>query len=365
MKPKVFFAPLKTENHKSFLLKLEHLFRTACGKIIGPQQTVAVKVHVGEAGNLLFLPAYYVAELVRLIKKAGGQPFLTDTATLYRGQRANAIDHHRLALSHGFGPETGAPFIAADGLLGGDHAAVSLGGRHFAEVKIASAIYQAQVLVAATHFTGHSQAGIGGTLKNIGMGCASRAGKQMMHTAEPPPIDPQLCNGCAACQRVCRVGAIKIHQSQALIDPAKCIACGECIVACPSKAVGVSWEIPEKELSERIVEFAAGALKNKKGRACFFNFLINIGPDCDCWPFSGQAVVPDIGVAASTDPVAVDQAALDLVDQAPPNPAGAAPDHRPGQDLLKGLYPHLDPTVQLAYAQEIGLGSRSYELIEV
>lgn len=365
MKSKVFFAPAKTENHKSFLLKLEHLFKTAFSDLIGPSDLTALKIHVGEAGNTLFLPHFYVAALVKLIKESGGKPFLTDSCTLYRGQRANAVDHADLATAHGFGPALGAPFISADGLLGSDYATVDIGGKHFSEVKIASAVFNARVLLAATHFTGHSQAGLGGTLKNLGMGCASRSGKQMMHTSEPPPINPDLCTGCAACRQICRVGAVNLLDRKAQIDPAKCLACGECIIVCPSKAIGVSWKIAASDLAERIVEFASGTLKNKKGRAGFFNFLVNIGPDCDCWPFSGQPVVPDLGVLASIDPVAIDQAALDLINRSLPNPSGLAKDHRPGQDLFKQLYPRLDPQRQLAYAEKIGLGNRSYELIGV
>jgi len=283
------------------------------------------------------------------------RPFVTDTTTLYVGQRHNAIDHSNLAAKHGFGPEVlGIPFIVPDGLFGTSEMPVEIDGEIDKKVFIASGIVQCQSLLSVAHFTGHPAACAAATLKTLGMGCASKKGKMKQHAALKFSISDD-CTRCGVCFEHCPADAITLDDVKAHIDQDKCIGCAECMAMCRFGAVKCNWGPECEVLQKSIAEYALGALKGKEDKAAFFNFLLSVTKDCDCFSTPDMdKIVDDIGIVASTDPVAVDKAALDLVE----NKAG-----RKLAELLKNN--KLDPRYQIEHAERIGLGSSSYELIEI
>ncbi len=365
MTAEVFFTDLRANSGNNLLDKVDRLFeRAGFASLIKPRDLVAVKLHFGERGNTAYVRPQFVRQVVTKIRAAGGRPFLTDAGTLYVGSRANAVDHVETALANGFAYATvNAPVIIADGLSGRDHVTVPVDLKHFKEAKVASAAYQADALIAVTHFKGHEATGFGGVLKNIGMGLGTRAAKQAMHSDVLPAVDPDRCIGCGRCAEWCPAGAITIDD-KAQIDAAKCMGCGECTITCIEGAVEISWKSDASSLQERMVEYAFAVLKNKRGKAGFITFLLDVSPNCDCWNYNDVPVVPDVGILAGTDPVALDQACVDLVNAQPamPNSAVNLP---PGTDKFKKIYPDIDWNFQLAYGEQIGLGSRNYRLIKL
>lgn len=319
---------------------------------------MGIKVHFGEEGNTAFVPPHLVRVVVEEVEKAGGKPFLFDTNTLYRGSRENARDHILLALRHGFSFETtGCPVIIADGLKGKDYVEVEIEGKHFEKVRLGSLIKQMESCVVISHVKGHSSAGFGGAIKNISMGFASRSGKQQMHSDVKPVVDEEKCIGCGTCIEWCPVSAISLTvENKAYIDQNICIGCGECRVTCPEEAIDISWETTPVLLQEKMAEYALGSVTLLKGKIGFINFLINVTPDCDCWEWSESYLVPDIGVLASLDPVAIDQASCDLLNKEWQKSGG--------RDIWKDIYPQIDWSVQLSHAEKLGVGTRDYILME-
>ena len=315
----------------------------------------AVKVHVGEYGNNTHIPALCIKGLIDELLALKTKPFVTDTTTLYVGQRHNAIDHSNLAAKHGFGSEgLGIPFIVPDGLFGTNETLVEINGEIDKEVFIASGIVQCQSILSVAHFTGHPAACAAGTLKTLGMGCASKKGKMKQHAALKLSISND-CTRCGVCFKHCPADAITLDDVKAHIDQDKCIGCAECIAMCRFNADKCNWGPECEVLQKSIAEHALGALKGKENRAAFFNFLLSVTKDCDCFNMPNMdKIVDDIGIVASTDPVAVDKATLDLVE----NKAG-----RKLTELLEN--DKLDPRYQIEHAERIGLGSSSYELIEI
>jgi len=366
MVAEVFWTDMRTEKGKSLADKVERLWRRAgFDKIISEGDLVAVKLHFGERGNLAYIHPALVRRVVDLIRQQGGKPFLTDTNTLYVGSRSNAVDHLETAVEHGFVyAVVGAPVIIADGLRGKDYLNVTVDLKRFKEVKIASAIYHADALVVLSHFKGHELAGFGGTLKNLAMGCASPSGKQMMHSDVLPVVKEDKCTGCGRCREWCPAGAITV-KDKAVIDPEKCIGCGECTVTCTRKAIKPNFKSEPEVLQEKMVEYAYGALKNKTGKAAFFNFVMHVSPDCDCNSWNDAPIVPDVGILASYDPVALDQASLDLVNAQPVLPGSAleGKEKKEGDKFL--ALTGYDGTRLLAYAEEIGMGNRKYNLVRI
>lgn len=355
MKAKVFFSSVKSQMGSGLLHKTAKLFDAAgFAGFIGDRDLVALKVHFGERGNTAFIPPIYARRVVESVKKAGGRPFLTDANTLYVGGRSNAVSHHTTAVMNGFSYATlEAPVVIADGLTGKDYVEVAIDGKHFQTVRIASAAVHADSLIALSHFKGHEMTGFGGAIKNIGMGLGCRSGKQQMHADVQPAVDASKCVACGKCVKWCATDAITIVGERAEIDLSKCQGCGECVVTCPQQAIAIDWGNDAGKAQERIAEYALGAVKDKEGKTGFINFILNITPDCDCWGYSDASVVNDIGIVASVNPVAIDQASIDLVN------AGAK------RDIFRELHSSVDWQVQLAHAEEIGLGTRSYELIPI
>ncbi|MBI4702717.1 MAG: DUF362 domain-containing protein [Deltaproteobacteria bacterium] len=333
---------------------VEALWRHArLGEAFGARDLTALKLHVGEPGTTTFVSPAIARALVRLVASTGAAPFLTDTAVLYRSPRDNAVGHARVAHEHGFGLDVvGAPFVAADGLNGADEIEVRVDGRHFASVHVASAIQHARSLLVLSHATGHLGTGYGGALKNLGMGCASKKAKLRQHHGAQPKIDPKKCLGCGTCAAWCPADAIAVERTAA-IDPERCIGCGECIAACRDGAVRFGWAIAGRELQERIVEHAAAVVRAKPGRIAYVTAAMAITKDCDCMGLDQPPVLDDIGLLASRDPVAIDQAVLTLVHD------------RAGSSLESRCYPETDAGAQIRHAVALGLGEARFELVEV
>ncbi len=367
MSSKVYFTDMRAGHKKSLLDKVEMLFDQAgFAEIIKEGDLVAVKLHFGERGNTAYIRPQFLRRIVHKIKALGGKPFLTDANTLYLGGRANAVDHLQTAVENGFAyAVVDAPLVIADGLTGKDFVSVEVNRKRCREVKIGSAAYHADALLAVTHFKGHEMTGFGGVLKNIGMGLGSRSGKQMMHSDVLPAVDPASCIGCSKCAQWCPVNAIGLRGKTSVVNEEKCVGCGECTVTCPTRAIKISWKSEPEALQEKMVEFAEGALKNKKGKCGFITFLTNISPQCDCYGWSDAPLVRDIGILASRDPVALDQASVDLVNGESVLPNNSLEGKEKAGDKFRTLYPSVDWTRQLVYAEEIGLGTRSYELVKV
>lgn len=366
MAAKVYFTDMRAGFNKSLLDKVERLFDHAgMSTFIGSMDLVALKLHFGEKGNTGYIRPQFLRRIVNKVKGLGGRPFLTDTNTLYFGSRSNAIDHLQTAIENGFAyAVVDAPLIIADGLAGKDYINVEINRKHFKVVKISSAAYHADAIIALTHFTGHEMAGFGGVLKNLGMGLGSRSGKQNMHSDVLPSVNSDKCTGCGRCSEWCPAEAIRIKGKVSHIDEKKCIGCGECTVTCPVHAIAVNWKTEPDAIQEKIVEYAEGALKNKNGKYGFITFLNNVSPHCDCFGWSDAPLVKDIGILASRDPVAIDQACIDLVNREKALPNTKLNGKIGSQDKFRSLYPDIDWQRQLAYAEEIGLGTRKYELIK-
>jgi uncharacterized Fe-S center protein len=348
MKPTVFFADMVAHNEKQALpSKVASLCRKLKVKqAFGKDELIAIKVHFGEMGNTAFLRPDLLAPVVDAVRGSGAKPFLTDCNTLYKGSRTNAVDHQWCAARHGFTyPVVDCPVIIADGLRGKDEKEIAVGLKRCKTVKVGSAAMQADGMMVVSHVKGHDMTGMGGALKNVGMGLGSRAGKLDMHLEVCPQVIQDKCTACGICSRHCPADAIAITD-KAFIDSDKCIGCGDCISYCPSNAV---WGEAGANISvmEKIVEYCYGIMKGRENKFLFLSFVMDITPNCDCFGFSDAKLRPDIGVLASTDIVAIDQAAADLIAQ--------------GGDVL-GKRHGVDCNVQMEYAERLGLGSRSYQL---
>jgi len=377
MKSDVFLVNLKVSSRKTTLDKLASLLDHAgLGEKIREKDLVAIKLHFGEKGNTTFVRPIFIRKIVDRIKEFKGKPFLTDTNTLYRGSRGEAVSHLTTAGLNGF-TETvvDAPLLIADGLRGNSAVPVRIDKPIFETVSIAHAVFMADSLIGVAHFTGHELAGFGGALKNLGMGCASREGKLSQHSNISPRVKERACQGCELCLAWCPQEAISFHLSElkggedkrvAAIDPEKCIGCGECILACPSEAIQIQWNQAIPLFQKKMVEYAYGAVQKKKGKALYVNFLTQISPACDCYAYSDIPIVNDIGILSSGDPVAIDQASADLVNSQPGNRSSKlGRNWGAGQDKFRALYPEVDWGIQLAYAEEIGLGTREYQLVKI
>lgn len=329
---------------------------------------VAVKLHFGERGNTAYIRPIYLRQVVDKVWEAGGRPFLTDSNTLYVGTRIEAVSHLTTAIQNGFAyAVVNAPLIIADGLKGTAEVSVPIDLEHFKTVYLAEAIFLADSFISLAHFKGHELSGFGGTIKNLGMGAASRKGKLAQHSNISPKVDEEKCTGCGDCVAHCAQEAIRINPEteKAEIDPKKCVGCAECILVCPYGNIQIQWNESIPIFQKKMVEYAYGALKNKQEKALFLNFVTQVSPACDCYGHNDAPVVGDLGILASRDPVAIDQAAADLVNQSPGLPGSCLKELAPGSDKFRDLYPQIDWTIQLDYAQQLGMGSRCYDLVKI
>ncbi|HDR74187.1 MAG TPA: DUF362 domain-containing protein [Methanoculleus sp.] len=345
--------------------KLQRLFDAAgFDTLVAKGDRTAIKLHFGEKGNTTYLSPVFVRALVDRVRQCGARPFLTDTNTLYTGSRDNAVDHLTTAIEHGFAyAVAGAPVIIADGLTSAHSREAPVAGTHFSSVKIAGDICDADSMIVLSHFKGHELAGFGGAIKNLAMGCAPAAGKLEQHAGLQPAVDPALCTGCGECALACPRAAIEAVEGASRIRIERCIGCGECITVCPAGAIAFDWEHGVPVFLERMAEYACGIAAQKAGKVGYLNFLLHITPDCDCVPWSDAPIVPDIGILASTDPVALDRASLDLVNRQQ-GLAGSllSAHHRPGEHKFRGTWPHTDGDIQIVHAERLGLGTTDYRL---
>ncbi len=367
---KVYFTNLRTKPGRGLLDKLEILMKKAgIEQIDFDGKFVAVKIHFGEPGNLSYIRPNYAARLVRFLQSKNAKVFLTDANTLYSGRRSNAVDHMITAGENGFNPiAVPCPVIIADGLKAIDYREIRIDAEYCKTAKIGAAIADADIIVSMTHFKGHEQTGFGGVLKNIGMGSASAAGKLEMHSSSKPIITRENCTSCGQCVKYCASEAVTLdEQKKAVIDYDKCIGCGQCIAVCQFDAAQVVWNNSSDLTNYKIAEYTLAAVKNKPH--FHVSFIMDVSPLCDCWGHNDAAVVPNIGIAASFDPVALDKACVDMVTKASANTGTCLETHGPGElqgeDKFKLLHPKTNWRVGLEHAEKIGLGSINYELITI
>lgn len=344
-----YVESFSVENFEKLLSKLDFGF-------VKPKSFVALKTHFGEEGCNTFITPDNYKPIVDLLLTKKSLPFFTDTNTIYVGKRANAVEHLKLALQHGFSLELlGIPVIIADGIKGNDYVEVEINLKHFSKAMIASNIYYADVLICLTHFKGHMLFGFGGTIKNLGMGCAARPAKYLLHNAMKPKLKLTNCNGCGRCTLYCPTSALVLDTTKKVIvfNAERCTGCGECIHVCENNVFSIPWDLSYKEVQERTVEYAYAVMKNKKNNCLFINFLLSITKDCDCINKTQQPILQNIGIVAGYDPVAVDFASLEIVN------------NYYGKDLFRELWPKIDYMPQINYAQEIGLGIKNYKLVKI
>ena len=369
MASKVYFADLRADVHENLQQKLTRLMKTAgMGDIDFRDKFVAIKLHFGEPGNLAFLRPNWARTVADFVKERGGKPFLTDCNTLYVGGRKNALDHMDSAMLNGFNPmTTGCQIIIGDGLKGSDEVEVPVvGGEYVKNAKIGRAVMDADVFISLTHFKGHEEAGFGGCLKNIGMGCGSRAGKMEQHNAGKPHVAQKHCIGCGQCRKICAHGAPIIENGKAVIDHDRCVGCGRCIAVCPKNAVQINWDETTINLNRKIAEYTKAVVD---GHPCFhISLVIDVSPNCDCRPENDMAIVPNVGMFASFDPVALDMACVDAVNAQTPLRGSAADDaHAKAHvhDHFQRLHPDTNWRSCLEHGEKIGIGTREYELIKI
>lgn len=339
--------------HKS-IQKLGDLFsRTNFKNKIQKEDFVGIKMHFGEKGNTNHIAPPFVKKIAEGCQN--GITYVTDTNTLYVSARSNAVSHLKLAASHGYSLDTlGVPVIIADGLASRNITNIPLPeGNHFKQIAIASDILNTDILIFLTHITGHLGVGFGGTLKNIAMGCAGRSGKQQMHSNTLPVVTKEHCTACGRCLLFCPEDAITISEGTAIINADTCVGCAECVVTCRFNAIAVSWSESTLPLQEKIAEYALGVIKNKRDKCLFFNFIVGVTKNCDCIGTSESNATDNLGIVASTDPVALDKATMDLINT----------HHK--KDVFRELWPEIDATRQITYAAELGLGSLDYTIVEV
>ena len=372
-KSKVYFTDMRTKAFgKGLMGKLVNLLKTAgMDQIDFNGKFTAIKIHFGEPGNLSFLRPNFARVVADEIKKLGGKPFLTDCNTLYVGHRKDALDHIESAYLNGFTPyTTGCHVIIADGLKGGDETLVPVPhGEYVKQAKIGRAIMDADVFISLAHFKGHEMTGFGGALKNIGMGCGSRAGKMEQHSSGKCVVDEALCRGCRRCAKECGSNAITYENNKAHIDQDICKGCGRCIGACTFNAISnEEWDAGDK-LDCKMAEYAQAVCQD---RPCFhINLAMDISPNCDCHGDNDAAILPNIGMFASFDPVALDQACVDACQKTAPMPNSqlsdnlAKPDWKHYHDHFMDSNPHVHWKETLEHAEKIGMGTREYELIKV
>ena len=368
MPSKVYFTDLRTKPGNSLQQKLERLMMKAGFETIAFKDAfTAVKIHFGEPGNLAYIRPNYAATVVSYIRRLGGVPFLTDANTLYTGRRSNAVDHMRAAEENGFTwTSVGANIIIADGLKGTQYHEIEINQKHCRTAKIGSAIAEADIFISMNHFKGHELTGFGGALKNIGMGSGSRGGKLEMHSASQPIIKKMNCVSCGICVKSCSQKAISFDaDKKAVIDYSKCIGCGQCVALCQYNAAQVVWDEKADTANEKIAEYAYAVLKDKPH--FHISFIMNVSPNCDCWSINDAPIVPDIGIAASFDPVALDCACVDMVNAAVKIPGTALTETRfvEGSDAFTCIHTNTNWRTGLEHAAEIGVGSLGYELIRI
>jgi uncharacterized Fe-S center protein len=366
---KVYWIDFRTTPTMTILNKLDGLLRSAgLNSLELKDKYVALKIHLGEPGNMAFIRPPFVRVVSEFVRRQGGKPFLTDSNTLYSGRRHNAYDHLRAGYENGFSRDaTGCDLIIADGLKGNDFIDLPVkGGKHCSSARIGAAVAEADAIISLNHFKGHELTGFGGALKNLGMGAASRSGKKFLHEVSHPVIVRDSCTGCASCAKNCNEQAITIDaEGKAVIDHDLCVGCCQCVAVCQFGAARAMEGKASEICSERIAEYTQAILAGKP--SFHVNFVMNVSPNCDCWSNNDAPVVADIGIFASADPVALDQACVDAVNAAPAVAGTALTDKRYAGtgEKFGHIHPDADWIAGLDHAEAIGLGRRGYALVKV
>lgn len=371
-KSKVYFTDFRTRVGVSLIEKLQRLIKKAgITDIDMDGKFVAIKMHFGELGNLSYLRPNYAKAVADVVKECGGKPFLTDCNTLYPGSRKNALEHLDCANINGFNTiTTGCQIIIGDGLRGTDDITVPVrNGEYCKEAYIGRAVMDADIFISLTHFKGHESTGFGGAIKNIGMGCGSRAGKMQQHNSGKPIVHDDLCRGCRRCAKECGSDAITYENGKAVINQDICKGCGRCIGACAFDAIeNQNWDANEI-LGRKMAEYSQAVCD---GRPTFHISLVrDISPNCDCHGENDAPILPDVGIFASFDPVALDQACVDACLHATPMPNSqlsdnlADPHWHHHHDNFLDSNPNVRWKETLEHAEKIGLGTREYELIQM
>lgn len=371
MSSKVFFTDLHSTPSNNLLKKLNTLVtRAGIDTIDFEKKLTAIKIHFGEPGNLAYLRPNFAAVIVKQLRKKEAIPFLTDCNTLYSGRRANGPSHLEAAFENGYNPlATGCPVVIADGIKGTDYREIAIHLENCESAKIGSAIADADVIISMNHFKGHEITGFGGALKNLGMGCASVGGKLFLHSGESPEIFEANCTGCRICEKSCAKQAVKTgDDKKAHIDYVRCTGCGQCIAVCQFDAARPAGDSSSETVNRRIAEYAFAAVKDKPN--FHINFIMDVSPNCDCWNFNDFPLVPDIGIAASFDPVALDMACADMVISAPALPGsiirtGDQGSSMEGEDKFGKVHPQTNWKSGIDHAVKIGLGTKEYELVKI
>lgn len=370
-KSKVYFTNMRTIPGLNLLQKVEKLMRVAgMDKINFEKQFTAIKIHLGEPGNLAYLRPNYSKTVADFIKSLGGRPFLTDCNTLYTGRRKDALEHLDAAYENGYNPFcTGCHVIIADGLKGTDEALIPVdGAEYIKKAKIGRAISDADVIISMTHFKGHESTGFGGTIKNLGMGSGSRAGKMEMHSDGKLEVKTNKCMACGRCAKACANGAVEFGTAgKAEINESRCVGCGQCLAMCPFDAIKPIWSESLDRLCKKIAEYAKAVVQDKPN--FHISFVTDVSPNCDCRSENDLAIVPDIGIFASFDPVAIDQACADAVIKAPAEPGTLLQDmikkYGKKEDYFHSAHPDTHWQTTLEHCEFLGMGTRNYELIEI
>lgn len=365
-KSKVYFTDFRANPNENLLQKFRRLLeRAGFAQLDLDGKFVAIKIHFGEMGNLAFLRPNYSRVVVDYTKELGGKPFLTDANTLYVGSRKNALDHLDTAYTNGFNPfVTGCHVIIADGLKGTDEVLVPINCQYVKEAKIGRAVMDADVIISLTHFKMHECIGVGGTLKNLGMGCGSRAGKMEMHSNGKPTVNQELCIGCKACAKTCAHNAISFNEhKKASIDKTKCAGCGRCVGRCPKDAVYAAMDEKYEILNKKICEYSLAVVKDRP--AFHISFVTDVSPFCDCHAENDVPVVPNVGMFASFDPVALDLACAEAVNAQPVVPNSILANKKSCGDHFQTMHPDTNWRSVVEYGAEIGLGSVCYELVKI
>ena len=373
-KSKVYYTDFRAKLGEGLPLKLQRLIRTAgIDQIDMEGKFVAIKMHFGELGNLGFLRPNYARAVADVVKSLGGKPFLTDCNTLYPGSRKNALEHLYCAWENGFTPMTvGCPILIGDGLKGTDDVEVPVeGGEYVKAAKIGRAVMDADIFISLSHFKGHEMTGFGGAIKNIGMGCGSRAGKKEQHSNGKPVINADACRGCKRCLHECANNGLHFDEAtrKMQVVTENCVGCGRCVGACNFDAIAFANDAATKELNCRMAEYTKAVIDGRPG--FHLSLVMDISPNCDCHPENDAPILPDIGMFCSFDPLALDQACVDACLRQQPLPGSQLYDnmHKEGfcdhHDHFENSTPESEYKTCLAHAEKIGIGSREYELIEM
>ncbi len=365
----VYFTDMHAQVNDSLLMKMDRLIRAAgIEKIDMERKFVAIKLHFGEYGNLAYLRPNYVKVIADVVKELGGIPFMTDCSTLYVGMRKNGIEHMWNAELNGFNSiTTGCQTFIGDGLRGTDDVEIPVeGGEYIKTAKIGRTIADADIIISLNHFKCHELTGIGGALKNLGMGCASRRGKMELHTSGKPVVGISICRGCGKCLTICAQNAISLIDKKAQIDQDRCVGCGRCIGMCPFDAIEVAYDEKKDIINCKIVEYAKAVVEEKPN--FHISLVTDVSPYCDCHAENDLPIIPNLGIFASTDPVAIDRACTEMAQRQPMIPGSRLDTVSKGRkpnDIFAVTNPNTHWQSHFDHTTKLKMGDGSYNLIQV